>query len=120
MKEDARIHGGRGIATGLRQIVQEASQALARLDPGRLEGLARECAVLQHDVQVADALERAEMAREARLAVGDMAVFARVLEATRCNLEVMRRLRDLRQGSREYAIPGGRSELQVERAHGID
>lgn len=114
------MHGRRGVAAGLRQMVQEASQALARLDPDRLEALARECAVLQHDVQVADALERAEMAREARLAVGDMAVFARVLEATRCNLEVMRRLRDLRQGSREYAVPGGRAELQVERAHGID
>lgn len=115
------MHGRRGIAPDLRQMVQEASQALARLDPDRLEALARECAVLQHDVQVADALERAQIAREARLAAADMAVFARVLEATRCNLEVMRRLRDLRQGSLEYFVPGGGAEkLQVENARGID
>jgi hypothetical protein len=35
-------------------------------------------------------------------ATGDMAVFARVLEATRANLNVMNRLRELRAGRLEY------------------
>ena len=34
-----------------------------------------------------------------------MAAFARVLEATRANLNVMKRLRDLRTGRLEYTVP---------------
>lgn len=97
-------------------LVQEASRALAHLDADRLEDLARACAVLERDLRIADAVERAEFARQARQAAGDMAVFARVLDATRCNLEVMRRLRDLRQGAIEYMLPGAPAEKQ----HGID
>jgi len=44
---------------------------------------------------------------EAREAAGEMAVLARVLEATRANLNVMNRLRELHAGRREY------SEAQV-------
>jgi hypothetical protein len=40
---------------------------------------------------------------EAREAAGEMAVFARVLDATRENLSVMRRLRELRAGRLEYS-----------------
>ncbi|MFP5235580.1 MAG: hypothetical protein ACLGSD_06735 [Acidobacteriota bacterium] len=104
------------IAPGLRLLVQQASRALAHLDADRLEELARTCAALQRDLRIADAVERAEIAREARQAAGDMAVFARVLDATRSNLEVMRRLRDLRQGAIEYTLPGAQAENQ----HGID
>jgi hypothetical protein len=38
-----------------------------------------------------------------------MAVFARVLEATRANLNVMNRLRELRAGRLEYGEAAGRS-----------
>lgn len=106
----------RPIAPGLRRMVEEASLALSRLDADRLEELALACAALQRDLRVADEVERAELAREARQAAGDMAVFARVLDATRSNLEVMRRLRDLRQGRIEYAVPAE----PVEKRHGID
>ena len=40
---------------------------------------------------------------QAREAAADMAVFARVLDATRANLHVMNRLRELRMGRLEYS-----------------
>lgn len=118
MNTDMQSHtaGKRPIAPGLRLLIEEASRALARLDAERLEELARTCAALERDLRVADAMERAAFAREARQAAGDMAVFGRVLEATRSNLEVMRRLRDLRQGAIEYTLPAA----PTENAHGID
>ena len=56
--------------------------------------------------------EKRELARQAREAQADMAVFARVLEATRANLNVMRRLREMRDRRLEYSerlIRGGAS-----------
>src|SRR5271165_2834551 len=81
----------------LKQVVREASRALARLDADRLEELARSCEALN-----AVPLGYAEMARQTREAEGEMAVFARVLAATQANLDVVRRLRDLRQGRIGY------------------
>ena len=106
----------RPTAPGLRRTVQEAALALSRLDADRLEELALASAALQRDLRIADEVERADLAREVRQAAGDMAVFARVLEATRSNLEVMRRLRELRQGRIEYSL----SAEAVEKRHGID
>jgi hypothetical protein len=51
---------------------------------------------------------RTRLARQAREAAGDMAVFARVLDATRSNLQVMSRLRELRAGRLEYSEPQAR------------
>lgn len=92
-------HGGRPL---LKELVVEASRALARLDADRLEELALSCRALNRELTQADATVRAECALEAREAVGEMAVFARVLEATRANLGVMNRLRELRAGRLEY------------------
>jgi hypothetical protein len=50
--------------------------------------------------------------------VGDIAIFARVLEATRANLNVMNRLRDLRAGRLEYGEPQGRGWTRTESGHG--
>ncbi len=91
----------------LKELVVEASQALARLDAVRLEELALSCQALNRDMVQADVAPgdgdaRAEIARQAKEAVNDMAVFARVLEATRANLSVMNRLRELRAGRLEY------------------
>jgi len=47
-------------------------------------------------------VKRAELVRQARDASHDMAIFGRVLEATRANLDVMRRLRERRGGPMEY------------------
>jgi hypothetical protein len=87
----------------LKDLVVEASRSLARLDADRLEELALSCQALNRDLAPASKEERAVLARQAREAAGDMAVFARVLEATRANLNVMNRLRELRAGRLEYS-----------------
>jgi hypothetical protein len=86
----------------LRQIVREASYALAFLDAVRLDELAVSCQRLTRDLELPAS---AALAHQARQAAPDMAVFARVLEATRANLDVMHRLRDLRQGQLEFNAP---------------
>jgi hypothetical protein len=58
------------------------------------------------------------MFRQAREAKGDMAVFARVLEATRANLDVMNRLRELRAGRLEYGERLTRGWPRTEGGHG--
>lgn len=106
----------------LKQIVAEASRSLATLDAERLEELADACAALRRDVILADAVERIEIAEQARQAAQDMAVFARVLEATRNNLAVLERLRELRFGVSGYGSGPIllEAEPSEEAAHGID
>lgn len=99
----------------LKELVVEASRALARLDADRLEELALSCQALNRDLGHVSVYERAELALQAREASGDMAVLARVLEATRANLNVMNRLRELRAGRLEY----GQAEWpRMESGHG--
>jgi hypothetical protein len=74
----------------LKQMVAEASRALALLDAERLEELARACCALNRP-----RLDHLEVSRQAREAASGLAVFARVLDATRANLTVMNRLRAL-------------------------
>jgi hypothetical protein len=102
----------------LKELVAEASHALARLDSGRLEELALSCQALNRDLEHRDAAEQAEFVRQTREAAGDMAVFARVLEATRANLSVMRRLRDLRAGRIDYGEAQVRGWAETESGHG--
>ena len=98
--------GADRVKPALRELVVEASRALARLDADRLEELALTCQVLNRDLRCgSESTDREaprDLAGEAREAVADLAVFGRVLDATRANLHVMCRLRDLRQGRREY------------------
>jgi hypothetical protein len=86
----------------LRELVVEASQALARLDAARLEDLALSCEALTRTLNPKETRVRKLLAEQARDAQSDMAVFTRVLEATRTNLNVMNRLRELRAGRVEY------------------
>jgi hypothetical protein len=86
----------------LKELVVEASRALARQDAKRLEELAHSCQALTRVRNPEDLDERKLLARQAREAEADMAVFARVLEATHANLNVMKRLRELRAGRLEY------------------
>ncbi len=109
----------------LKELVVEASQALARLDAERLEELALSCLALNRELEREDAAERQALALEVKEAAGDMAVFARVLEATRANLNVMNRLRELRAGRLEYRegrLAYGESQVQqwrrTESGHG--
>ncbi len=101
----------------LRELVVEASLALVRLDAERLEELTVWCRELGRDVMQVGNAERVEWARQAREARGEMAVFGRVLDATRANLEVMKRLRERRAARLEYGAPGGPWAL-VEKGYG--
>lgn len=100
----------------LKELVGEASRALARLDASRLQELALSCQALTRTPVNAE--ERAELARQARDASTDMAVFARVLDATRANLKVMERLRELRAARLEYSERQARGWAGTESAHG--
>lgn len=102
----------------LRELVREASRALACLDADRLEELALSCQALNRDPAAKSAAERTVLARQAREAVGDLAVFGRVLEATRANLQVMNRLSELRAGRLEYREPQRRGWAATESVHG--
>jgi hypothetical protein len=87
----------------LKQLVTEASRALARLDASRLEELALSCQALNRDLAMAGAEDRVQLARQAREAAGEMAAFAKVLDMTRGNLNVMFRLQQQRSGRLEYS-----------------
>jgi hypothetical protein len=102
----------------LKQLVAQASQALARLDAGRLEELALSCQLLNRDIEAFGAEDRIRLAREAREATRDMALFARVLEVTRGNLNLMNRLRELRAGRLEYSETQARGWSRAESSHG--
>jgi hypothetical protein len=113
----------RGVDPGLKALVAEASQALARMDRARLEELAGACQALNRYLEPAclqslSREERAALAEEARQARGEMAVFARVLEATRANLQVMHRLRELRMKPIVYSEPEARGCGEIGRRAG--
>jgi len=86
----------------LKELVVEASHALALLDAPRLEELAVSCEALNRNLDSMGADEKRELARQAREAQADMSVLKRMLEATRANRNVMRRLREMRERRLEY------------------
>lgn len=90
----------------LKSLAAEASQALAQLDAERLEELALSCEALHRKLALtnADRETRRAMAEQARDAAADMAILGRVLEATRANLGVMNRLREMRMERLEYTV----------------
>jgi hypothetical protein len=103
----------------LKELVVEASQALARMDTARLEELALSCQVLTQTAAFVGIREERELlARQACEAAADLAVFARVLEATRANLNVMNRLRELREVQLEYSESQARGGRGAEAGHG--
>jgi hypothetical protein len=114
MQEGQELHA----SPELKQLVREASLALARLDQARLEELALSCEALNRALAPADPGQRKEWARKARDASADMAVFSRVLDATRANLSVVNRLRELREGRLEYSEQQARGCLGPEASYG--
>lgn len=99
-----RVAGYRNLK--LKSLAAEASQALAQLDAERLEELALSCEALHRKLALtnADRETRRAMAEQARDAAADMAILGRVLEATRANLGVMNRLREMRMERLEYTV----------------
>ena len=110
--------GARREHPDLKQLVIEASRALAQLDASRLEELALSCQALNQTLGASGAESRSGLAIQARKARGDMAVFARILEATRCNLGVINRLRELRAGRLEYGERPAHGWAPAEIRHG--
>jgi hypothetical protein len=102
----------------LKELVLEASQSLAHLDADRLEELALSCQALNRALRPSSADERGELVRQTHKAAQDMKVFARVLEATRANLNVINRLRELREGQMEYGERQAQEWTGMESAHG--
>src|SRR3954469_3935548 len=86
----------------LRELVIEASLALARLDADRLEDLALSCQALNRDLAGMGMAKR-DVESQAREARADLGFLGRFLEATRANLEVMNRVRERVAGQREYS-----------------
>jgi hypothetical protein len=111
--------GARRINPELRELVQEASRALTRLDADRLEELALCCQALNRGLPPAGDEARARLGRQSREAQRDMAIFARVLEASRDNFKVMRRLFEMRAGRLEYGS-GWRWPGQTDQTKGLD
>ncbi|HEU5351234.1 MAG TPA: hypothetical protein VFU55_06525 [Terracidiphilus sp.] len=91
-----------GVRPALKALAAEATHALALLDAERLEELARSCEALNRELAHAGPKERAAWARDAADAAKGMAVFSRVLDVTRSNGRVLRRLIELRAGQAEY------------------
>lgn len=110
--------GGRREHPELKTLVAEASHALANLDADRLEELALCCQALNRDLTPLSRDAREGLARQSREAAQDMAVLARVLEATRANLNVMNRLWDLRVDQFEYSRQQARQTLGTESVDG--
>jgi len=102
----------------LKELVVEASLALARLDAKRLEELALSCQALNRDLAQTNLETAAVLGCQAKEAAGEMAVFARVLEATRANLNVMNRLRELLADRLEYGEPQPSGWARKECGHG--
>lgn len=100
----------------LREMVVEASRSLAQLDAERLEELALCCQALNRDS--APRLDDPEAQADALAARREMAIFARVLQATEANVKVMERLRALRSGRLEYTEALARGWTTGERGHG--
>ncbi len=101
----------------LRQIAAETWRSLALLDAVRLEELAIFCQRLDRNLASTNPANHADISQQAQEASSEMAVLARVLEATRANLSVMHRLRDLREGRLEYDCP---QQGILETIHGND
>jgi len=110
--------GVRHEAPRLKELVVEASRALARLDADRLEELALSCQALNRELPPLSRDRRLELVRQSREVDGDMATFARVLDATRANLNVINRLRELRSGRLEYGCKDAQTADTTENEHG--
>ncbi|MGC1422408.1 MAG: hypothetical protein WA815_08675 [Terracidiphilus sp.] len=102
----------------LKNMLIEASHALAHLDADRLEEMGLSCAALVRDASA----ERCDAKTPNKLglfeATKEIASFASVLEATRANLKVMRRLREVDFAQLGYGSGESRCKSSKEMEHG--
>jgi hypothetical protein len=93
-----------------KSLIAEATSALARLDADRLEKMVHSYEALNCGLFV---LEPEKAARE-------MAVFARVLDATRVNMNVLSRLHEIGSPALEYQREPEQSWIVTESPNGHD
>lgn len=96
----------------------DASRALALLDADRLEEMALSCAALMREQQGAHLHTNRQGEPGFDDAGQEMAIFARVIEATSVNLHVMRRLRAARTHQLEYGQGSGSCRVSGEGENG--
>jgi hypothetical protein len=80
----------------LREIVQQATAALIRMDADRLEELARCCADLNREIE--QGKETIGTVRDLRSSENDVKVLGRILDETRANYMILSRLFSCRRG----------------------
>ncbi len=93
--------GGSPRGDGWHELLQEATDALVRMDADRLEELVRCCEDLNRQQQasprkVATALANRATVRQMQEELASLAVMGRLLEETRANLRVLTHLHVLR------------------------
>ena len=99
-------------------FLAETSRALARLDADRLEAMALKCKTLRRGCPSVDSVCEA-LAVNPRQAAQEMAVLAAVIEATRGNRNVLRRVSKARLAIDYGYGPGGQWKAMGMR-HGND
>jgi hypothetical protein len=100
----------------LRELVAEAAQSLARLDADRLEDMVLSCEELNRSFESG---QKEISIPDPRGTQRDMAALAQVLEATRSNLAVINRLRDLHARRTEYVVASNQDIENSEVSDGI-
>ena len=95
-----------------------ASHALAHLDADRLEEMALSCAALVRDGSAAHFDTRHQAEPSFGEAEREVATFARILEATKANLNVIRRVRAHATTQLEYGEARSFCGLSAEGKHG--
>jgi hypothetical protein len=100
----------------LRELVAEATQSLARLDADRLEDMALSCEELNREF---DSGQNQISISDACATQRDMTALAKVLEATRSNLAVMNRLKELHDRRAENAATRNSGIQKSEVSDGI-
>lgn len=91
--------------TALHGLLDEASRALATLDAERLEELAASCLALSRDLPEVYKSIRFMRVDELQAARSKLSGFARVLDGTRGNLEVIHQVSALEASMLEYTYP---------------
>jgi hypothetical protein len=102
----------------LKGMLTEASLALAYLDAERLEEMALSCAALVRGPEWEPCYSKNQWKPGSGKAMEEMAIFARVLEATKVNLKVMHNLCEARAAHLEYGPTHAGASALEESEHG--
>jgi hypothetical protein len=102
----------------LKELITEATGALARLDGDRLDALVATFRALSCDFDSWASPKPERLAAEVRDAAREIIAFAHVLEETQANLRVISLVTELRTGLRGYGPQAGCGRPQMETTHG--